>query len=128
MNALRRIHAALVPGGVVVDTQPVSAGPLVRGNGGDLGRLDMRGWLEIVEAVDERVSEVVDAGLFASEDTASFVVADSFDSGAALAETVSNWQGTRIPVALGDRLARHDGPAQVHQAVRLRLLRVLSGA
>jgi len=128
VSALRRIHAALVPGGVVVDTQPVSAGPLVRGDGGDLGRLDMRGWLEIVEAVDERVDQVVDAGLFTSEDAASFVVADTFDSGVALAKTVSNWQGTRIPRALGDRLARHDGPVQVHQDVRLRLLRALRGA
>jgi hypothetical protein len=128
VNALRRIHAALVPDGIVVDTQPVSAWPLVRAHSAELGRLDMRGWLEIVEAVDERVSEVVDAGLFTSEDTASFVVADTFDSGEALAETVSNWQGTQIPAPLAHRLAGHHRPAQVHQEVRLRLLRALRGA
>jgi hypothetical protein len=88
----------------------------------------MRGWLEIVEAVDERVAQAVDDGLFASEDGPGFVVADSFDSGAALTETVKNWQGTQIPAALADRLARHEGPAEVHQEVRLRLLRSSSGA
>jgi hypothetical protein len=128
VHALRRIHAALVPRGIVVDTQPVSAWPLVRDASGELGRLDMRGWLEIVEAVDERVGEVVDAGLFTSQDVASFVVDDTFASGEALAETVSNWQGTRIPAALGDCLAGHDGAAQVRQEVRLRLLRSLGGA
>jgi len=128
VNALRKIHAALVPGGVVVDTQPVSASSSVRNRSAELGRLDMRGWLEIIEAVDERVDQVVDAGLFTSEDAASFVVADTFHSGVALAETVCNWQGTRIPPALGDCLARHDGPVQVQQDVRLRLLRALRGA
>ena len=125
MNALRRIHAALVPGGLVVDTQPVSAQPPVTAGAGELGTLDMRGWAEIVEAVDERVALAVDEGLFAVETRPSFVVADTFDSGPAVVETVKNWQGTAVPRPLAARLATQAGVVQVHQDVRLRLLRVL---
>lgn len=124
MNALRRIHAALVPGGVVVDTQPVSPAPSVtRPDGSELGALDMRGWRKIIAAVDERVDEVVDEGLFTSTLGPSFQVADTFDNGPAVADTVKEWEGTVVPPALADALARRDGPVQVHQDVRLRLLR-----
>ena len=125
MNALRRIHAALVPHGIVVDTQPVSAWPPVTTPAGEQGALDMRGWTKLIAAVDERVAMVVGDGLFAAETKPSFVVADTFDSGPALVETVSNWQGTAVPPALAARLAGHRGTVQVHQEVRLRLLRAL---
>jgi hypothetical protein len=125
VNALHRIHAALVPGGLVIDTQPISDWPLVRTDDGDLGRIDMEGWIELVWAVDERIAEVVDAGLFRLEKKPGFMVVDSFPNGPALAETVKDWQRASIPAELGERLARHDGPAEVHQRVRLRVLRAL---
>ena len=125
MNALRRIHAALVPGGRIIDTQPVSARPPVNTPGGGLGALDMRGWAAIIKAVDERVALAVDEGLFAVETKPSFVVADTFDSGPAVVETVKNWQGTQVPGPLGARLATEVGVVRVHQQVRLRLLRAL---
>jgi hypothetical protein len=125
VHALRRIHAALVPGGVVVDTQPVSPRPPVTTPAGELGTLDMRGWAGIVDAVDERVALAVDEGLFAIATEPSFVVADTFDSGPAVVETVKNWQGTTIPRPLGARLAEQSGVVRVHQEVRLRLLRAL---
>ena len=123
MNALRRIHAALVPGGLVVDTQPVSPWPAVTTPGGELGALDMRGWAEIIEAVDGQVELVIDEGVFTRAVRPSLVVADTFDSGPAVTETVRDWQGTVVPAALADRLARHNGPVQVHQTVRFRVLR-----
>jgi hypothetical protein len=123
VNALRRIHAALVPGGLVIDTQPVSDWPLVRSDDGELGRIDMEGWVELVGDIDERIAEVVDAGLFTIEEKPGFVVVDNFPSGPAVAETVKEWQRTAIPRELSRRLAQHEGPAEVHQRVRLRLLR-----
>jgi hypothetical protein len=125
VNALRQIHAALVPGGIVVDTQPVSAWPAVSTSDGELGALDMRGWADIVAAVDEQIALVLDEGLFASEAKPGFGVADTFDSGPALAETIKGWQGTSIPAALAKRLAGRSGLVRVHQDVRLRLLRAL---
>jgi hypothetical protein len=125
VNALRRIHAALVPGGLVVDTQPVSPRPRVTTPTGELGALDMRGWAEIIEAVDEQTALAIAEGLFAVDTQPNFVVADTFDSGPAVVETVKNWQGTTVPRPLAARLARQGGVVRVHQDVRLRLLRVL---
>jgi hypothetical protein len=64
VHALRNIHAALVPGAILVDTQPVSAHPSVTADGTTLGTLDMREWLQTIEAVDERLAETVAAGLY----------------------------------------------------------------
>jgi hypothetical protein len=126
VNALRRIHAVLVPGGVVVDTQPVSARPLVEADGRELGRLDMREWRKTIDAVDALTARTIDEGLFAVETERSFTVADTSDDGPALVETVSGWRGTRVRGALALRIAAAPPPISVHQEVRLRVLRALA--
>ena len=123
MNALRRIHAALVPDGLVVDTQPVSARPMVEAGGLQLGTLDMREWRTTIEAVDGLFAETIDDGLFALEAESSFMVADTFDDGPELIESVSGWRGTQISSALAGRVAAATPPIRVHQEVRLQLLR-----
>jgi hypothetical protein len=128
VNALHRIHAALVPDGVVVDTQPVSARPMVEGGGLRLGTLDMREWRTTIEAVDGLVAETIDAGLFALEAESSFVVTDTFDDGQELVESVSGWRGTQISGALARRVAAATPPIRVHQEVRLQLLRARAAA
>jgi hypothetical protein len=125
VNALRRIHAALVPDGVVVDTQPVSARPTVEAGGLRLGTLDMREWRVTIDAVDALVAETIDAGLFAMEVERCFTVADTSDDGPGLVESVSGWQGTSVPKALARRIGAATPPIRVHQEVRLRLLRAL---
>ena len=37
-------------------------------------------------------------------------------------QLTDNWQGTRIPSALAERLQAEPAPVSVHQTVRLRLL------
>ena len=125
MNALHRIHAALEPGGLVVDTQPVSAHPPVDAAGEDLGALDMRAWAETIEEIDQLTFEVVNAGLFLVEQEREILVTDTYDTGPEFLETVGGWQGTRIPSALTERLQAEPAPASVHQTVRMRLLRAL---
>jgi hypothetical protein len=126
VDALRRIHAALVDGGVIVDTQPVSARPAVTAGGVKLGALDMREWAGTIEAVDRAVGETIDAGLFALDRERRFVVADSFNDGAELVQRVSEWAGTRVHSRLAARVAAVPQPARVHQDVRLRVLRALA--
>jgi hypothetical protein len=126
VNALRAIHAALVPGGWLVDTQPVSPRPTVECADGPLGRLDMRDWARTIDAVDSRILAVIDDGLFALVDERSCVVVDEFDSGAEFVEVVRNWAGTRIPPAVTEPARNASPPMRVHQAVRLRLLRAES--
>jgi hypothetical protein len=125
VNALERIHEALVPGGPVVDTQPVSPRPPVESGGRRLGTLDMREWGETIEAVDRLVAQAISDGLYALEDERRFVVTDTYDSGPELVEVVSDWRGTRISRALSERVAAVAEPVRVHQEVRLRLLRAL---
>jgi hypothetical protein len=126
VNALRRLHAALVPGGLVVDTQPVSARPPVEAGGVELGTLDMRDWQTTIDAVDRRFAETVDRGLFSVEAERRFVVVDMADDGPALVETVTGWQGTTVPVALARRISEARTPIRVCQEVRLRRLRTLA--
>jgi hypothetical protein len=125
VNALRRIHAVLVPGGLVVDTQPVSAHPPVEAGGRELGTLDMREWRRTIDAVDRRAAQTIDDGLFAMEVERCFTVADTSDDGPALVEAVSGWQGTSVPDVLARRIAAATPPISVHQEVRLRVLRAL---
>ena len=67
MHALRNIHAALAPDGILVDTQPVSARSPVASEGSELGTLDMHDWLDTIHAVDERFAETIAAGLYELE-------------------------------------------------------------
>jgi hypothetical protein len=126
VNALRRLHAALVPGGLVVDTQPISARPPVEADGIELGTLDMRAWRRTVDAVDRLVAETIDVGLFSVESERRFTVADTADDGHGLVDTVRDWQGTTVSDALARRIAEAPPPISVRQDVRLRVLRALS--
>jgi hypothetical protein len=128
VHALRRIHAALVPRGAVIDTQPVVSEPIVEAGGQRLGTLDMREWRATIDAVDARIAETVDAGLFAIENELWCVVADEFDSGGEFLDVVSGWAGTRIPVALAERADSESSQLRVLQDVRVRLLRRLPTA
>jgi len=123
VHALQRIHAVLVPGGVIVDTQPVSAHPPVEAGGGNIGALDMQAWAETIAEVDARTAEVLADGLFAVEAESAFTVTDSFDDPSEFIDTVGAWMGTRIPSDVAGRATAAAGPVDVHQEVRLRLLR-----
>ena len=123
MHALRNIHAALATGGILVDTQPVSASPPVASDGGELGSLDMHEWLDTIHAVDERLVETIADGLYEPDRESSFVVADTFDNGPECLEIVSGWRGTRVPLGVSQQLAAAASRVSVQQEVRLRLLR-----
>lgn len=123
MNALRNIHAVLSQRGIVVDTQPISPCPRIAADRSTLGTLDMRDWAGTVRAVDERIDQVVAAGLFEFQHEDRFIVTDSFDSGAECLEAARTWRGTLVPRSLASSLARAPGAVTVEQEVRLRLLR-----
>jgi hypothetical protein len=125
VHALQRIHAALLPGGLVVDSQPVSPDSRVEAADGGLGSLDMREWRATIEAVDERTADAIGHGLFAIESEHTITVPDEFDSGAEFIDVVSAWRGTRIPPPLAARARDARPPVRVLQEVRLRILRAL---
>jgi hypothetical protein len=125
VHALRNIHAALAPYGFLVDSEPVGARPSVTAKEGALGNLDLSMWAQTVASVDERLDETIAAGLYELLREQHFLLADTFDNGPECADTVSGWQGTRVPPALAARIRTAGAPVRVTQDVRLRLFRCL---
>jgi hypothetical protein len=122
VDALERIHAALDEGGLVVDTQPVSARPPVVGTNGQLGTLDMREWAKTIASVDARIVETVDRGLFSVAADEYVVVTDAYDDLPELVEEAGQWAGTRVPRELAQRADAVSGAVELHQDVRVRVL------
>jgi hypothetical protein len=122
VNALRKIHGALVAGGLVIDTQPVSPHPPVETDAGELGTLDMSEWARTIEEIDRLTEQTIRAGLFTVVDQRRLSVTDHFDTGAELVAEVREWAGTHIDPTQAERIARAKLPVRVHQEVRLRVL------
>ena len=125
VNALHRIHSALVPGGLVLDMQPVGPAPPVESNGQPLGLLDMREWRVTIDHVAALVDETLAKGLFAEEAERRYEILETFDHGKEFVETVREWTGTSISQTLATRVERAMPPLTIQESVRLRALRAL---
>jgi hypothetical protein len=123
VDALSRIHTALVPGGMLIDTQPVGLRMPVRVEGEPAGELEEDDWLETVAAVEARVDEAIDAHLFELRHEERYAIVHRFDSGSEALEETTKWQGTRIPPDVVERLDAACGWVEIEVEVRLRLLR-----
>ena len=122
VDALSRIHAALVPGGVLVDTQPVSLRLPVALDGEPIGELEDDEWLETVAAVDAEVERTLAAGLFKLRHEERYAIVHEFGSGKECLDVVGSWAGTEVPAGVTTRLEHASGQATVEHDVRLRLL------
>jgi hypothetical protein len=122
VNALRNIHMALVPGGIAVDTQPVSARPAVTVSGTELGAADMRQWVATVRALDRRAVPMIHKGHYRLLHEERLTVTDTFSDGPESVEIMRGWRGTSLPPELVRRLAAVETQVQLHQQVRIRLL------
>ena len=122
VDVLTRIHAALVPGGLLVDTQPVSPRLPVTLDGELIGELDDDEWLQTVAAVDAETDEALAAGLFELRHDERYSVVHEFGSGEECLEVVGAWAGTDVPPEVALRLERGSGRVTVEQGTRLRLL------
>ena len=123
MNALRKIHRALVPGGLVIDTQPVSAHPPVESGSGMLGTLDMSEWARTIATIDGLVQQTIGQGLFDLQRESRYVVTDEYDDGAEFVAVTRDWAGTNVSEALAARVGPEQGRVRLHQDVSVRLLR-----
>ena len=127
VDALRKLHAVLVPGGIVVDTQPLSSAPPALAGDVRIGALDMSEWAGIIAAVDARVAAVLDSGLFTLESESRFTVTDRYDDGAEFLAYTREYVGTRIPPELERRAAGERRPVHLDQEIRMRLLGARAG-
>jgi len=126
VDALTRIHAALVPDGVLVDTTPVSLRLPVFLDGKPVGELDDDEWLETVGAVDAEIERAVAAGLFELTHEERYGIVHEFGSGDECLEVVSSWGGTTVPAPITARLEGATARTTVEHDVRLRLFRRLA--
>ena len=122
VDALTRLHAALVPGGTLVDTQPVSLRLPVALDGEPIGELEDDRWLEMVAAVDAEVDRALAARLFELRHEERYAIEHEFGSGDECLEVVGSWAGTEVPAEVTRRLRHASGRASVEHDVRLRLL------
>lgn len=122
VDALGRIHAALVPGGTLVDTQPVARLLPIAQGGAPIGELDDEEWLETIAAVDAETDKALTADLFELRHEECYIVVHEFGSGRECLEVVAKWAGTRIPAEVAASLEDGSGRATVEQETRLRLL------
>jgi hypothetical protein len=123
VDALTRLHAALVPRGVLVDTTPASLRLPVVLEGESVGELEDEEWLETVAAVDAEVEKVVASGLFELEHEERYGIVHEFGSGDECLDVVGSWGGTTVPVEVADRLERASARTTVEHDVRLRVFR-----
>jgi hypothetical protein len=123
VDALRKIHDALVPGGLVIDTQPVSADPPVESEAEPLGTLDMRDWAQTIATVDRRIEQTIRDGFFELDEESRFIVTDEYDNGAEFVAVTREWAGTHLDDAFAQRIGDERRPVRLHQEVRLRVLR-----
>jgi hypothetical protein len=122
VDALTRIHAALVRGGKLVDTQPVSLRLPVTLGGEPAGELEDDEWLETVAAVDAELEKTLVSGLFELTYEELYGVVHEFGSGRECLDVVAGWAGTHVPAELARRLERGSARTTIEQETRLRLL------
>jgi hypothetical protein len=122
VDALERIRATLADGGLVVDSQPISAWPPVVGGGGRIGRLDMSEWAQTIADVDAEISKTIERGLFEVVGARQIVVPDRYDDVAELVRFTREWDGTSVPPELEALARTEQGAVELRQEVRVRLL------
>ena len=122
VDALRQLHNALVPGGPVIDTQPLSPRPAVFIAEKLVGSLDLREWARTIAKVDAEIEHALRGGLFTLRVEERIAVTDFFDSGSECLDEVREWAGTRVPKALEAKIRAAAAPVTVEQQVRLRVL------
>ena len=120
MHALRKIHQALVPGGVLLDMHPIPPPTRAEVGGRSLGEFDDAEFWEIVVATEAPL-EATD--LFAFEAEIEFDWLERYDSGAELLEDLKSWESLRVPRALATRIRKAEPPVDLWERVVLRSFR-----
>ena len=121
MHALRRIHQALVPGGVLLDMHPVPPSTRAEVAGQSLGEFDDAGFMQIVADAE---AEIERSGLFGRESEVEFDYLERYDDPAQLLEDINEeWDGCSVPPDLEARILAADGPVDIWERVVLRRFR-----
>jgi SAM-dependent methyltransferase len=123
VHALRQIHQALVPGGVLLDMHPVPPSTRAEVRGESLGEFDDAEFMELVAAGEAKIEH---SGLFTRESELEFDYLERYDEPVQLLEDIKEgWEGCRIPAELEQRILEADEPVDIWEHVVLRRFRAL---
>ena len=122
MNALRNIHVALAPGGVLVDIHPIPPAEQAEAAGRVLGRIDEREFFGIVRSSEQALES---CGVFELEVGVERDVIERFDAIEEFFEIVGEREGVRIPARLASRVREASPPIDLRERVAFRRLRAL---
>ena len=121
MHALRQIHQALVPGGVLLDMHPVPPSTRAEVRGVSLGEFDDAEFMQIVVNAE---AEIERRGLFTRESEVEFDYLERYDDPAQLLEDIrEGWDGCQIPAELEKRILEAGVPVDIWERVVLRRFR-----
>jgi SAM-dependent methyltransferase len=120
VHALRQIHRALVPGGILLDMHPIRPATRAEIGGVSLGDFDDAEFFEIVDATEKPLAET---DLFALEDEVEFEYLERYDDAEELLEDVEGWEGCLTPADLAERIRRAEPPVDIWERVVLRRFR-----
>jgi len=121
VHALRQIHQAVVPGGVLLDLHPIPPSTRAEVDGRSLGEFDDAEFMQIVANAE---AEIERSGLFERESEVEFDYLERYDDPRQLLEDIKEgWEGCRIPSELEARILEADGPVDIWERVVLRHFR-----
>jgi SAM-dependent methyltransferase len=118
VHALRQIHQALVPGGVLLDLHPVPPSTRAEVQGKSLGEFDDAEFMQLVANAE---ADVERSGLFTRESEVEFDYLERYDDPAQLLEDIrEGWEGCRIPAELEKRILEAGETVDIWERVVLR--------
>jgi hypothetical protein len=123
VHALRNIHGMLVPGGVLLDLQPIPPGPSLHAGGELLGSLDQSQVWERFRKTEPGVAATVREGLYTIENEVELEVVERFDVKTNLIATINARDDWHMSAQLAARLEIADPPIDGLDRLRLRKLR-----
>jgi hypothetical protein len=123
VHALSNIHQMLVPGGALLDLQPIPPSPSLYVGGYRLGTVDQSQVWERFARAEPGVEAAVREGLFRLERELEFDVIERFDSKETLIATINGRDDWHMTGRLAARLEAADPPIDGRDRMRLRLYR-----
>jgi hypothetical protein len=120
VHALRKIHEALVPEGILLDMHPIPPSTRAEVGGRGLGEFDDAEFMDIVRATEAPLNK---GDLFVLEAELEFDWLERFDSSEELLEDVGLWEGCRIPETLAAAIREAEPPIDIWEHVVLRRFR-----
>jgi len=120
VHALRQVHRALVPGGILLDMHPIPPSARAEVGGISLGDFEDGAFFEIVRATERPLAET---DLFIFEKELEFDYLERYERGEELLETVREWESCEVPPTVADAIRAATPPVDIWERVVLRRFR-----